>query len=1221
MAEGDPWGPSALAALVQLPEAAVPDAALRLLAALAPVAGFGALVVGPGAGLGAAWLTWSAEGADPEPLRALAAGAAAAPGRPVVLEVPFACAGRPAGVARFVWGRATDRPDAALCSRLSQIAAGVGSILARAMAGAGGMAVPGDAQPPPGDLLAENPLASDPPGGVPLAHALMALPDAVALFDGAERLVLANPAWHDLHPAEGVVLRPGTPLRDILRARLRGARGRPGGADDGPAADEGTDLEDALTAFRSAPRLREVAWPDGRWFRCLDIPTGDGGRMCLRIEITHRRREQAALQTLAQEASDARTLLEAAVSVLPDAFVVFDADDRLVLWNERYRELYALSADKMVSGARFEDLLRLSVARGEITDAQGREESWIADRVARHRRPHNECEQRLAGGRWVRIIERALPDGSRVGMRIDITALKIAEQRLAGIIEGAQVATWEWSATTRRILVNDRWGQILGRAGPGAHALDGAAMRGLVHPDDQAGLRAALLATLSGRAERFDRECRLRHAAGHWVWVQARGRVTRRDGRGRARLFAGVFLDITDRKTLGARLEAERAKLARLMDTSVSGILAMDGAGRVVFCNREAERILDLPPGYRLPLELGTIGWRAEALDGGAFPRSANAFRRVLASGAPVRDVRYAIAWPDGRRRCLSVNAAPLSDAEMDAVVVCAVADITDQLAAEDALRHALEEEARIVGRFREVAEVGRSWVWEQDADLRYTYQSHGLEHIIGLERSAIVGKTRSELYADLPEVAASADWAWLNAQIAARRAFTDFTYAVPGGDGRLTWVQISGRPILGPDGAFEGYRGSGRDVTGITAARLAAEAATRTKSEFLANMSHEIRTPLNGVLGMAELLHDGLDDPGLRVMAAQILESGQGLLTILNDILDMSKIEAGKLSLEVVPFAPAELLARVSALHAAVARDRGLDLAVGCTPPAPARRLGDPHRLQQILHNLLSNAIRFTPEGRVALRMHAPDGGALVCEVSDTGIGMGPEQIARLFRPFEQADTTTTRRFGGTGLGTSIVKKLVDMMGGTVAVDSTPGHGTTVRVTLPLPQEAAQDAFGSDTTPEAGPPVSTGRSAPGPAASPAVAPERALAGLRLLVADDNVTNRLLLELILGKAGAELCMVADGAAAVAGWAPGRFDAVLLDISMPGMDGCAALAAIRAAARTHGAPEPPALAITANAMTHQIAEYHAAGFDGHVAKPFRRAELIAAVRALPGLPDR
>ncbi|MGY6411479.1 MAG: PAS domain S-box protein [Alkalilacustris sp.] len=1043
-----------------------------------------------------------------------------------------------------------------------------------------------------------------------LANALAALPDPVAVFDAEARLVLANDAWQRVYSGAAGAFAPGTPVEAILRARV-------------PAAASDATAEALLAAARAdlcGPLgQREVATPDGRWFRCLDITTADGGRLMVRIEITHRKREQAALEAMAQQASAARRLLEAAISVLPDAFVVFDADDRLVVCNDRYREVYARRGDIIRPGTSFEDILRHAVGHGVVPAAIGREEAWIAERLAQHRGPHTDCERRLADGRWLRVIERTLPDGSRVGMRIDITPIKLAEQRLAGIIEGAQVATWEWTADSGLTEINDRWSDILGWPPEAPRALDGARLRALMHPEDRPALHEAIRRALSGEDEMLDEELRLHHVAGRWVWVQARGRVTRRGPDGSAEVFAGVFLDITDRKLLEQRLAAERQQLAQLMDTSVSGIVAFDLLGRVVFLNREAERILAIPRNAKLPFDPETFGVRAEALDGSPFPRSSNAFRQVLATGREVRDVRYALVWPDGRRRCVSINAAPLQHPDMDVAVVCTLADITDQLAAEAALRDALDEAARTSARFVEVAEISRSWVWEQDADLRFTYRTGSVADVNIHTPAQTIGKTRAEIYD--ADVQTSPEWAALDAVMAARKPFSGHILRSTGPTGNEVFIELAGKPMFDPDGAFAGYRGAARDVTALFQARLAAEAANRTKSEFLANMSHEIRTPLNGVLGMAELLHDRLSDPESREMAAQIRDSGQHLLTILNDILDMSKIEAGKLGLEIVAFDPAELLARVGALHAPVARERGLCLDLDCIPPAPPRRLGDSHRLQQVLHNLLSNALRFTAEGRVGVRMTAAPGGPLLCEITDTGIGMGPEELARLFRPFEQADRSTSRRFGGTGLGTSIVKKLVDLMEGSISVESHRGMGTRVRVSLPLPEVAA----GSDVPDQADKAAPTpGAARRGPAAvdgaggADAAEQRPVLAGLRLLVADDNLTNRRLLELILQQAGAELHLAEHGAAAVAAWVPGRFDALLLDISMPGMDGCAALAAIRAAAAEAGAPPPPALAITANAMTHQVAEYRRAGFDGHVPKPFRRRDLLAAIRALPGL---
>jgi PAS domain S-box-containing protein len=368
---------------------------------------------------------------------------------------------------------------------------------------------------------------------------------------------------------------------------------------------------------------------------------------------------------------------------------------------------------------------------------------------------------------------------------------------------------------------------------------------------------------------------------------------------------------------------------------------------------------------------------------------------------------------------------------------------------------------------------------------------------------------------------------------------------------------------------------------------RRAAEAATEAKSRFLATMSHEIRTPMNGVLAMAALLEARLSGAEERRMLGVIRDSGAALMTILNDILDFSKMEAGRIDLEAAPFSLDEAVRRVAAVHALKAEDKGLDFGVRIGPGAVGPRLGDSHRVQQILHNLVGNAIKFTEGGAVAIDV---DGDATGVEITvrDTGPGMTPEQARRVFEEFSQADNSTTRRFGGTGLGLAIVKGLVGAMGGTVTLETAPGAGAVFRVALPLPCAAAL--------------VET-------AATDATAPPP---GLRVLAADDNEVNRMVLETFLRMLGAEVTMVAGGREAVAASETRRFDALLLDISMPDMDGVAALGEIRRRERALGAAPAPAVAVTANAMAHQIETYRAAGFDAHLAKPLHKDELSATL---------
>lgn len=912
------------------------------------------------------------------------------------------------------------------------------------------------------------------------------------------------------------------------------------------------------------------------------------GYVSIETDITQRKEQAEALARLAQDATEARARLEMAVEALPDAFVYFDAEDRLVLCNTRYRSMFPKFGHHIRPGIRFEDSARALVESGEVPEAKGREDDWVAERLQHHRRASGTHDQ-LMGGKWIRSIERATPDGGRVGMRIDITEIKEAERRLADIIHGAQAGTWEWNIPLGTNTINERWAQIAGynlddlapmtittwekllhpddlvaakqqlarvfakeidrfeyelrmrhkaghwvwvmsrgrvarwspdgqpevmagvhiditalkgtedrlaeiidAAGAGTWELDlttgskrvndrwaemvGYALedlahlpqfgfRDLLHPDDLDILLRQHDTQLTDGNDRFANEIRMRHKAGHWVWVLSRGRVTSRDKDGKPLKVAGIHLDITERMRLQTQLTAERDYLSRLMDTSVSGITALDETGQIIFANPGAERILGLEPAALTKTRYTHVSWDISALDGSSFPAEALPFHRVMTEQRSVKDVRFSIDWPDGTRRMLSVNAAPINAEGLAVRVVCSINDITEQVAAEKKLRDAAEK----------------------------------------------------------------------------------------------------------------------------------AEVANRAKSLFLANMSHEIRTPLNGVLGMAQMLESELSTPRHLEMLATIRSSGETLLGVLNDVLDMSKIEAGKLTLAREPFIPAAMAYQIESVHSVMAREKNLSLVFSIDPSAQKPRLGDANRLAQILHNLVGNAIKFTEAGQVDVELGTDSTEAVKLVVTDTGIGMTAEQVMRVFEDFEQADGTVTRRFGGTGLGMSIVKRLVELMGGTITLDSTPNIGTKVTVRLPLdpcqldPVMAQKDEVAS------------------------------IAGLRVLAADDNKTNRFILGTLMDKLGVDLVLADDGVAAVDAWQPDRFDLYLLDISMPKLDGIATLARLRTLESEVGQCPIPAIAITANVMTHQVEEYRCAGFKGYLGKPFRRDDLLAAIMTVLGRP--
>ena len=378
--------------------------------------------------------------------------------------------------------------------------------------------------------------------------------------------------------------------------------------------------------------------------------------------------------------------------------------------------------------------------------------------------------------------------------------------------------------------------------------------------------------------------------------------------------------------------------------------------------------------------------------------------------------------------------------------------------------------------------------------------------------------------------------------------------------------------------------------------------------------MSHEIRTPLNGIIAVVDMLR-GEADAGERARLMKILDgSGQLLESTVNDILDFSKIEQGFLSVETLDFGVTQLADEIVQLYAASAKENRNKLSLRCEMVNVFRK-GDPVRLRQILNNLTSNAIKFTSDGEVTIAIKELPDDLVRLDVCDTGIGMAEDQVQRAFNAFEQADDSTTRRFGGTGLGLTIVSRVVQAMHGEISIKSTPGLGTTVTVTLPMPIAPAPEAdLRADIpdnrqafqSPDLHVPASGEAAAAVDGSSSPSSPGKLGEDgpIRALAVDDNAANRMIIEKMLERLDVDAVIASGGAQAVGMIGQQPFDVILLDIMMPDMDGIETLRAIRLKQESLGLDQVPAIAVTANSYAHQIEEYLAAGFTAHVPKPIR-----------------
>jgi PAS domain S-box-containing protein len=608
-------------------------------------------------------------------------------------------------------------------------------------------------------------------------------------------------------------------------------------------------------------------------------------------------------------------------------------------------------------------------------------------------------------------------------------------------------------------------------------------------------------------------------------------------------------------------------------------------SGVITFYNERAAELWGRAPKLRDTDERFCGSFKLSYPDGAPLPHDATPMAIAIRDGRAFRHQEVVIERPDGTRITVLVNIDPIHDESGRLVgAINVFQDVTAWKQAENALWESEQ-------RFRSMADSSPIMIWATDAAGNTVFLSRNYLNYVGITVDAVPTFEWKEIVhpGDRPAYVAGFQAALQNG-----KAFHERT-RLRRYDGQWRWFECRGNPVYDNSGSTTGYIGSSLDITEIYESQQKLRELDQRKDEFLANMSHEIRSPLTGIMGYADILLSKLRDPEDIAFLKTIKESGEYLIEIVNDILDLSKIEAGKLVLNIEAVSVHAILAEVHGLMNGRAREKNLPLSLRYEGALPEIIQTDRTRLRQILINLVSNAIKFTERGRVEIVAKSVDG-VLHVEVIDTGIGIAPEHQEILFQPFTQADATSTRGYGGTGLGLTITRRLLEMLGGNISFQTELGKGSTFRVTIP--SRAAQP---------------DGRKQPPAAPVSAKDDSLPLRNLHILTVDDREEFCYLVSRYVQDAGGRATAVYDGQSAIEALEKAKsdpFHAVIMDIQMPGMDGYETTRRLRSKGF-----QTPIIALTAGAMVGDREKCLKAGCDDYLTKPIDRHALVATVARL------
>ncbi len=765
--------------------------------------------------------------------------------------------------------------------------------------------------------------------------------------------------------------------------------------------------------------------------------------------------------------------------------------------------------------------------------------------------------------------------GAVVGIITDIEERRRKELLSDLASETLDVGLWQWDIAAQRMWWSPRLVAMLGY-GHEEIPVDMDGFHGLIHPADRAAVVQVLDDYLARRSQQHRVEFRMRSCDGSWRMIRSQG-ACHLDAAGNPSLLVGTHVDVTDIHATNELLSDSERRHRALVELMPVGLIQLDATGACEFVNRRWTEIT----GLDLDGSLGS-GW-VQSLHDDDRAGVADAWMDAARGGGDFsHELRF--IRPDGTVNWVALIAVPVRDDGGGVVGYLGAA--VDLNARKTAEQQVVAQQALL----RQFVERTPAAVAMLDRDLRYLLASRRWlkdYQLIGVE---VEGRCHYDIFPEIGET-----WKANHQRCLAGESVRCDEDRFERADGTVQWLRWRIDPWRAADGAIGGIIMFTEDITAqkllgdeLRRAKDAAEQASRAKGDFLATMSHEIRTPINGIVGMAELLNGSRLDAEQRGYTETIGHSATALLTIINDILDFSKIEAGRLDLERIPLEPATVVEDAAVLFTEQAHGKGVELVCDIAATVPARILGDPGRLRQVVVNLLGNAVKFTQRGEIVISLSVdPDttgGPLLVVQVRDTGIGIPPDTIPRLFTSFTQADSSTARRFGGTGLGLAISKRLVEAMGGAISVESAPGVGTTFTCRLPIDCPSA------------------------PTASTAI--PVLPSGLLIAVIDDHQLARDAACRLLASGGVAplpATSTSEVLAALRAGAPVR--AVVLDLGLPDEDGLAAARILVQAGLA-------VVCLTAHAG--HIALIRAAGITNHLPKPVRRARLFTALAEVLGV---